>query len=221
MAKLVLKMSMSADAFVGGPNGELDWLFATDDPGTTDRTMAVLRDASLHLMGSRTYHDMAAYWPTSTEPFAGVMNEIPKAVFTRKGLDQPSEAQTTAALKDARAAQGNQPTGQPTAAVKDSWLHPLVLSGNLADEIKRLKQRPGKPLLAHGGAGSARSLIETGLIDEYHLLVCPVVLGRGLPIFSELTAPLNLELVESIKLPSGTLANVYRPKTKPETPRPS
>jgi dihydrofolate reductase len=218
MAKLVLKMSTSADAFVGGPNGELDWLLAIEDPAITAWTLAVLRDASLHLMGSRTYHDMTAYWPTSTGPLAPPMNDIPKAVFTRKGLEQPSEKLTTTALKDARAADGGKPVGQPTTAIADSWLRPRVMRENLADEIKRLKQQPGKALLAHGGAGFARSLIKTGLIDEYRLLVHPVVLGRGLPIFSELPRPLNLVLVESTRFPSGAVAQVYRPKAKPDTP---
>lgn len=96
--------------------------------------------------------------------------------------------------------------------MRDSWLKPKVCTGNLATEIKQLKRDSGKPLLAHGGAGFARSLVATGLVDEFRLLVHPVVLGKGLPIFSELPKPLYLDLVESVRFTSGTVALVYRVK---------
>ena len=212
MKKLILKMSMSADGFVGGPKGEIDWIFATLSPDAAQWAIATLWDAGLHLMGSRTYHDMAAWWPTSTEAFAPPMNEIPKAVFSRRGLKGPSKALTTTAIKNAQAANGRTQGAVSPEKVWDSWLKPKVCTGNLATEIKRLKRGSGKPLLAHGGAGFARSLIATGLIDEFRLLVHPVVLGKGLPIFSEVPKPRYLELVESVPFKSGTVAQVYRVK---------
>ena len=212
MKKLILKMSVSADGFVGGPKGEIDWIFTTFSPDGAKWTIDTLWSASLHLMGSRTYHDMAAWWPTSTEAFAPPMNEIPKAVFSRRGLKGPSKALTTTAIKNARAANGGKQGAKPPARVWESWLHPKICTGNLATEIKRLKRGSGKPLLAHGGAGFARSLVKTGLVDEFRLLVHPVLLGRGLPIFSQLPKPLHLELLESVPFKSGTMAQVYRVK---------
>ena len=103
MRKLILKMSISADGFVGGPNGEIDWIFRSVDESVSKWTVDTLWQAGLHIMGSRTFHDMASYWPTSDEPFAAPMNEIPKVVFTRKGfIEQTSDELTTNALKDAR-----------------------------------------------------------------------------------------------------------------------
>ena len=64
MKKLVLKMSVSVDGFVGGPKGELDWIFRTQSRDAVKWDRETLWNASLHLMGSRTYHDMAAWWPT-------------------------------------------------------------------------------------------------------------------------------------------------------------
>lgn len=212
MKKLVLKMSMSVDGFASGPHGEIDWLFATGSHDSAAWTMATLWNASHHLMGSRTYHDMAAYWPTSPDPYAAPMNEIPKVVFTNRGLERPDESQATNALKDARAANPGQSSSPAPAAVAESWRNPLVARGDLAEEISRLKQPDGKPLLAHGGAGFARSLIRTGLVDEYRLLVHPVALGRGQPIFSELPRSLFLTLAESVRFSSGAVAQVYRPK---------
>lgn len=214
MKKLILKMSVTVDGFVGGPKGQLDWIFRTESADAAKWDVDTLWNAGLHLMGSRTYHDMAAWWPTSKEKFAAAMNEIPKAVFSRRGVGGPDKKLTSMALKSARAANGGQQGAKASAEVWESWLHPQICTGKLATEIKRLKQGSGKPLLAHGGAGFARSLIFTGLIDEYHFLVHPVVLGKGLPIFSEVRRPLNLALIESISFKSGAVAKIYRPKKK-------
>lgn len=83
MSKLVLLMQVSVDGFVAGPNGELDWIFKTMDSGATAWIVERLWKAGVHIMGSHTYQDMAAYWPSSTEPFAAPMNEIPKIVFSQ------------------------------------------------------------------------------------------------------------------------------------------
>ena len=85
MRELVLKMSMSVDGFVGSPDGGIKWVFS-NDPEAIAWTVSTVWNASLHIMGSRTFHDMAAYWPTSTEVFAAPMNQIPKAVFSRQGV---------------------------------------------------------------------------------------------------------------------------------------
>ena len=213
MKKLVLKMSLSLDGFAGGPNGELKWLFAEDlSRDATQWALKRLWKASLHLMGRRTYHDMAAWWPTSKEVFAAPMNEIPKAVFSRRGLGLRDPLTTTAALRDARVAGRGTQGATPTTTVQDSWLHPRVCTGNLTNEIERLKRGTGKPLIAHGGAGFARALIKTGLIDEFWLLFYPVALGIGLPIFSELSKPLRLQLVESISFKCGVVAQIYKVK---------
>jgi dihydrofolate reductase len=86
-----------------------------------------------------------------------------------------------------------------------------VFAGDLAAGIRELKAEPGKPIFAHGGAGFMRSLIATGLIDEYHLLTHPVVLGSGQPIFSGLAMPQRLTLVEATAFPGGAVAHTYRP----------
>ncbi len=205
-------MSVSVDGFVAGPKGELDWIFRTESKDAVQWECEILRHASLHLMGSRTYHDMAAWWPTSTEPFAPAMNEIPKAVFTRRGVRKPDGRMTSKALQSALAANPGKRRAKASPDVCDSWLRPLICSGKLATEVARLKQSSGKPLLAHGGAGFARSLIGTGLIDEFHLLVHPVVLGKGLPLFGDVKRPIDLALVESIPFRSGAVAQIYRPK---------
>jgi hypothetical protein len=76
------------------------------EPEATAWTVETVWNAGLHIMGSRTFHDMAAYWPTSTEAFAPPMNQIPKAVFSRQGPAILTAINTTAALRDARANAG-------------------------------------------------------------------------------------------------------------------
>ncbi len=213
MRKLILKMSVSTDGFVGGPNGEIDWIFRSMGDDVNAWTLDTLWQAGVHIMGSHTFHDMASYWPSSTEPFAAPMNEIPKVVFTRKGFLEPtSEELTTKALKDARInAEGLFNASDAVSLHTSSWAHATVANEDLYVEITKLKQQDGKFILAHGGAGFARSLIDTGLIDEYQLLIHPVVLGKGLALFSEVSAPFDLKLVSSTPFKTGTIANVYRP----------
>ena len=165
-------------------------------------------------MGSRTFHDMAAYWPTSTHLLAPLMNEIPKVVFSRKGsVDLSNTDQRTQGIKDKTRLDREQgilpsPTLSPAAA---TWAGARVAVGGIEIEIAKLKAEKGGPLIAHGGASFARSLVRSGLIDEYRLLVHPVVLGRGLPLFTELKTRVYLNLESSTPFRTGALANVYRP----------
>jgi dihydrofolate reductase len=189
MRKLVLRMSLSLDGFVSGPNGEMDWIFKYGSADAKAWIIENLWQAGAHLMGSRTYHDMAAYWPTADSPFAPPMNEIPKIVFSKRGVQKASNP-------DDRAR---------------SWNEARVLTGDLATEIAALKAEPGKDLVAHGGATFAQNLIAAGLIDEFKLVVLPVSLGKGVPLFSQLQSPLPLEIVSAIKF-DGPVGLIYKPR---------
>lgn len=208
--KLVLKMSVSLDGFVAGPNGEVDWIFRTS--GGDDSTAWVLdtlRGAGVHIMGSRSYHDMAAFWPYSDMPIAAPMNDIPKVIFSRTGLKN-IQVDPTPALAEAKARNVQRHGVTPTTAVLQSWAEPTVARGDLAEEILRLKAQPGDYILAHGGARFAQSLVASGLIDEYRLGIHPVVLGQGQPLFSALRSPIDLRLVSMTPFASGAVAAVYQ-----------
>ncbi len=208
MRELVLKMSMSLDGFVGSLDGATPWMFGADQEAK-DWVEETISNASLHIMGSRTFQGMANWWPTATDQFAPPMNQIPKMVFSRQGPAILGAATPAAALDAARARAPGQPAQlQPGA---ESWGQSRVAGGELAEEIAALKAQDGKPIVAHGGAGFARSLVAHGLIDRYALVVCPVALGKGLPLFSEVGAPRRLTLVQSKAFPGGAVAQVYRP----------
>lgn len=203
MRKLILKMSMSIDGFVAGPNGEIDWVFRSSDEQSRAWTVDVISRAGLHAMGRKSWHDMASYWPTAAGPFAAPMNAIPKIVFTRTELGAGAP---TPALADARAADAAQQPAAPE--VVRGWAHPRV-ARNLVEDIRQLKSEQGGDILAHGGASFARSLIEHDLIDEYYLPIHPVVLGRGLSIFAD-ARPRDVELVDVKAFEKGIVAHVYR-----------
>lgn len=209
MRELILKMSMSVDGFVSDLDGRNTWMFGSDQE-VKAWSVAFIWNASLHIMGSRSFRDMAAWWPTSTEPFAPPMNQIPKAVFSRQGPAILREVSPTAALDaaHARAGTGQFAQLQPGA---ESWAEAQVASGGLAEEITRLKAQSGKPIIAHGGVTFARSLVAQGLVDQFVLIVAPVALGKGLALFSELPAQAPLKLTSSRAFPGGAVAQIYRP----------
>ncbi len=126
------------------------------------------------------------------------MNQIPKAVFSRQG---------PAILEAARAVADKPGAWQPGA---QSWAQAYVASGDLAAEVARLKAQNGKPMYAYGGASFAKSLIAHGLVDQFDLALIPVVLGQGLPIFTELTQPRRLTVASSKAFPKGTVVQSYR-----------
>ena len=85
-----------------------------------------------------------------------------------------------------------------------------MLGADLAADVGSLKAEPGKDLVAHGGASFARALVRLGLIDEFRLLVHPVVLGSGLALFDSAGA-FDLTLLDATTFPSGIQGLVYQP----------
>src|SRR3954451_8510314 len=141
MASLVLKMSVSLDGFVAPLDGSSDWIAAGRSADGASWTVETLSNARAHLLGAATYVGWGAYCPGASGPFAKPMNEIPKVAFS-----------------DSLASAG--------------WGETEIATGDLAEAITRLKQeRSDGYLLAHGGTRFARSLVETGLIDEYRLVI--------------------------------------------------
>ncbi|HEX8975615.1 MAG TPA: dihydrofolate reductase family protein [Solirubrobacteraceae bacterium] len=176
MASLVLKMSVSLDGYVASVDGSADWKAAGRSHDSTSWVLETISNARAHLVGASTYAEWADYWPDASGPFAKAMNEIPKVVF--------SSSLTSA-----------------------EWGETEIAAGDLTEAITRLKrERPDGYVLAQGGARFARSLVQTGLIDEYRLVVHPVVLGAGVRLFS---APHTIESHNTTAFSSGAVAHVF------------
>jgi dihydrofolate reductase len=176
MASLVLKMSVSLDGYIAPPDGSTGWEAAGRSPDGASWALETVSNAGAHLMGAATYARWAGFWPSAPGPFAKPMNDIPKFVFSNS-------------LQSA------------------DWAETTIVSGDLTEAVTRLKQeRSGGYLLAQGGARFARSLVEAGLIDEYRLVVHPVILGAGERLF---TAPLAIEPISTTAFSGGAVAHVF------------
>lgn len=140
--------------------------------------------AGAFLLGRRTYDIFSAYWPRVTDPedrIAARLNTLPKHVVS-----------TT--LKD------------------PGWENTTVVSGDVAAEVARLKERTEEgELQIHGSGALARSLMPYDVIDEYHLLVYPVFLGRGRRLFPDGGLPTAFELTDARTTASGIAIQTYRP----------
>jgi dihydrofolate reductase len=208
----MLKMSISMDGFCADsePNGPQKWLFDTADDESNAWEISFLKDAGYHAMGHKTYRDMAAFWPVANDGFSELMNTIPKVIFTRRGLDVEDALITPRAVEEAR--KNPEGTTIPNDDVVRSWTHPRVATGDLAEEIAKLKREGGKGIIAYGGATFAQSLIELDLVDDYRFLIHPVILGQGLPVFTKAKKLMGLELADERRFPKGAVAHIYNRK---------
>jgi dihydrofolate reductase len=154
MRKLILQMQISIDGFVCGPKGELDWISPDFDEGYTKWTVEKVWQAGAHVMGRATYGDMASHWPTSTEPFAAPMNEIPKIVFSNS-LKEARWAETRIVAGDLRTGIGRlkEEPGKELLVHGGARFAAAVVSAGLVDEY-RLVEHPvalGKGLSIFSG----------------------------------------------------------------------
>jgi dihydrofolate reductase len=176
MASLILKMSISLDGYIAPADGSSGWEAAGRSDDSARWVLETVSNAETHLVGAATYASWARFWPGAAGPFARPMNEIPKVVFSN------------------------------SLAFAD-WGPAAIVRGELAAAVARLKQEhPDGYLLAQGGARFARSLVQTGLIDEYRLVVQPVILGAGERLF---TMPLIIKPVSTTAFSRGAVAHVF------------
>jgi dihydrofolate reductase len=135
------------------------------------------------LLGRVTYQGFAAAWPSRAgdDDFADRMNSLPKFVASTT-LEEPLE-----------------------------WNNSSLIKGNTAEEVSRLKQQPGQDILIAGSADLVNTLMPHGLIDEYRLMIHPVVVGSGKRLFREASGTTALRLVETKRFGSGVDVLTYQP----------
>jgi len=182
MRDVILYMSMSLDGFVGGDR-EHPAMVVPEGAELKQWKLDRIGKAGAHLMGRVTYEEMSSYWPQSDDPYAAPMNDIPKVVFSKT-------------LSDAEA----------------DWPETRVARGELTTEIAAIKADPGPDVIVWGGSGLAGALAAAELIDEYRLLIQPLILGRGQTLFDRLLQSRHLDLVEATAFPSGIVVHTYRPR---------
>jgi dihydrofolate reductase len=193
MGKLVVSEFITLDGVIENPGGSEDsehggWSFRHPAPEGQQFKSDELAAADIQLLGRVTYEGFAAAWPAMEEA---------TGEFGQKMNAMPKVV-VSATLTEA------------------AWNNTTIVSGNLAEEVAKLKRRyPGDVLVA-GSAALVRSLAEHNLVDEYRLMVHPVVLGHGKRLFSDGFPMADLELAESRKVGPDVLVLIYRPVTSPQ-----
>jgi dihydrofolate reductase len=133
------------------------------------------------LLGRRSYEDMLGYWNTQDSPFKEMLNSAPKYVASRT-LSEPLP-----------------------------WPNSTLLNADVGEAVAQLKQQPGKDLTVMGSGELIQTLMRHDLIDEYLLLIHPLVLGAGRRLFGDGSPPASLRLVDSTVSGTGVLIATYQP----------
>jgi dihydrofolate reductase len=187
MGRIVVTEFMSLDGVIEDPGGAEGfahggWSFKFRDPEGMQYKLQETLDHDALLLGRVTYEGFAAAWPSMTDEVG----------FAEKMNGMPKFV-VSSTLDDLQ------------------WSNSTLLGPSLAEEVTKLKQRPGGDILVAGSATLVRGLMAEGLVDEYRLMVFPIVLGSGKRLFGESDDPSVLTLVDSKTLDSGTLILTYHP----------
>jgi dihydrofolate reductase len=171
MRKIISFAHISLDGFVAGPNGELDWVKV--DQEIFDYVGKRISKGDTSIYGRVTYQMMEAYWPTAGDKLTATKHDIEHS----KWYSKVHKVVLSKTMKDARL---NNTT---------------IISDNLSDKINEIKQQGDEDILLFGSPTAAHSLIQQNLIDGYWLFVNPVILGRGIPLFTGINEKIKLKLL--------------------------
>lgn len=186
MRKIVVTMWISLDGFIAGPNEAMDWVLVDDEMGKYEDSM--VSNAATLLLGRVTYDSFAGAWPY-----------VP---------DNPDVSEGEKAY--ARKVNALQKVVFSKSLEKAEWHNSKLMREVNPAEIEKLKQEPGKDIVIYGSASIVQQLTNLGLIDEYQLLVHPIVLGSGKRLFKDVSNT-NLKLVETKTFSSGVVLLTYQP----------
>jgi dihydrofolate reductase len=188
--KVIVSEFVSLDGVIEDPGGagEFDrggWAFRFDRGPEGDKfKFDELAAADALLLGRKTYEGFAAAWPQMEEQtgeYGAWMNGYPKYVVSTT-LEEPLE-----------------------------WNNSTLIKGNVAEDVSRLKEQPGKDILIFGSADLVNTLMQHDLIDEFRLMVFPVVVGSGKRLFGDGIDTKGLRLVDSTTFGAGVVVLTYRP----------
>jgi len=185
MRKLVLFMHVSLDGYASDSNGGLGWIPYNEE--IEKYAEEVVAEVGSPVYGRTTYQLMEGYWPTV--------------------LDDPNASKH--GLEHAKWVQNVKKIVISSTMDKAEWNNTMLIKDNIAEEIKALKEQPGKNLVIFGSPGAAKTLLELGLIDEFLLTICPVVLGSGKSVFGGGGEKIKLNLLSSRTFKSGIIAARY------------
>ncbi|MFA9289318.1 MAG: dihydrofolate reductase family protein [Weeksellaceae bacterium] len=184
MRKIILSMLVSLDGFVAGPSGDLDWVIADDDHHKYSTKL--LEGADTLIFGRVTYQSFVEYWPNAQETLHD--NE-------KKVAEQINKAKKIVFSRTLQEVEWNS----------------TLMREVMPDDILKLKQESGKDIVIFGSPTIAQTFMRRGLVDEYHLLVQPVILGKGLQLYEDIHDRMKLQHLDTETFKSGVVLLKYAP----------
>ena len=183
MRKLFAFNMVTLDGFFEGPNQDISWHHVDDE--FNQFAIEQLGKVDTILFGRVTYELMASYWPTlaatTDDPIVADLMNRVPKIVFSRTLQ------------------------------KAEWNNTRLIKDQIAEEIATLKQQPGKDIAVFGSANLLSSLIQMGLVDEHRIIVNPVVLGKGSPLFQGIAEQLELKLTSTRIFGSGNVLLAYQP----------
>jgi dihydrofolate reductase len=184
MRKVIVSNMVSLDGYIAGPNGVLDWHLVDKD--FFDYAEEMLNSVDTILFGRVTYQMMADYWT-----MASVKTDDPIIAGKMNGLPKIVFSKTLDSVE---------------------WENSILVKDNIKEAVLKLKDQPGKDIVILGSGSIVSLFTQMGIIDEYRMIVNPVILGGGIPEFTGITERKILELTDVKRLRSGVVMLYYQPK---------
>lgn len=185
MAVLKLQTQISIDGFIGAPDGGLDWITWNWGNDIKNYVDELHNTVDMILLGRKMTDRFINYWLNAVKD-----KKSPDHEFGKLMIDYPKVVFSK-------------------TVKKHDWVNTSIASGDLKDEVNKLKKKQGKDIIAYGGAEFVSSLIKEDLIDEYHLFVNPAMLGKGLQISGLLDKTKQLKLKKAAGFDCGIVLHHY------------
>jgi dihydrofolate reductase len=183
---------ITLDGFFEGPKREIDW--HNVDSEFNEFAEHQLNNTDIILFGRVTYELMAHYWPTEiavkNDPIIAHKMNMIPKIVFSKTLEMAD------------------------------WNNTRIIKENITEEVSKLKRQPGKELALFGSSDLAATFIQLGLIDEYRIMINPVILGSGKSVFQGIRDRHNLTLIRTRTFRSGNILLYYQPDRKEQLPLP-
>jgi dihydrofolate reductase len=188
MGKVSVYNFVSANGYFKGPNEDISWAHQNPSQEENDFAAENAQGGAVLLFGRKTYEMMVSHWPT-----AEAKKSNPGVA---EGMNKAEKVVFSKTLK------------------KSEWNNTRIVSGNLEEEVKKLKQS-GKDITVLGSGSIVNQLAEAGLIDEFQIMIHPVAIGNGTAFLEDIHNKIDFELTKTRSFQSGIVLLSYQPKKNP------
>lgn len=187
----ILSMQMTLDGYSTGPNDEMDYLPPFNDESQWadlhQEMWKNLKTVDTLILGRRTYQIWEKYWPAAASS--------PQSTENDKRFSQYADKTQKIVISN--------------TLDSVNWKNTRLIKDNIAEEIQKLKQQPGKNIVIAGGATAAQSFARWGLIDQYQLVVYPIILGKGKLLLKDIDTRQTLKFIDAKAFKSGAVGLIY------------